>query len=292
MSRRLSALISAFATLLLIVSSVQPAAAAGPQISVVSLSKSSLSRGDSIRVEYRITDDGNGCCNPHDVYVYDPNGAWVTRVQGAKISGTASNSTWRADITIPVNSVGQNQGTPLMAGTYTFRTQTTDSQINWTDLVLLGTASVVVASPSATPRVSASPSATPRVSVTPSATPRVSVTPSATPRVSVTPSATPRTSTTPRATATPAEEIDLEPEEEVYESSIEAKFTNGRTRFVVSGIPSTKYKVEATLRQNKATFSTTTGSSGEVIFRSTRNLKNYKIKLILGTEVVATATVE
>jgi hypothetical protein len=152
MSRKLSALISAFATLLLIVSSVQPAAAAGPQISVVSLSKSSLSRGDSIRVEYRITDDGNGCCNPHDVYVYDPNGAWVTRVQGVRVSGTDANSLWGANITIPVNSVGQNQGTALMAGTYTFKTQTTDSQNNYSDLVLLGTVSVVIGA--AAPQIS------------------------------------------------------------------------------------------------------------------------------------------
>ena len=99
-----------------------------------------------------------------------------------------------------------------MAGTYTFRTQTTDSQINWTDLVLLGTASVVVTSPSPTP--SPVPSPTPSPSSTAGATPG--------------------------ATTPPSEEIDLEPEEEVYEPSIEAKFSNGRTRIVVNGNPNTK----------------------------------------------------
>ena len=241
--------------------SPSPSASApsGPQISVVSLSKSSLSRGDSIRVEYRITDDG-ACCNPHDVYVYDPNGAWVTRVQGTRISGTDSNSLWGANISIPVNSVGQNMGSALTAGRYSFRTQTTDAQNNFSDLVLLGTVSVVVASSTPAPSPAPSPSST--------------------------------AGATPGATTPPSEEIDLEPEEEEYEPSIEAKFSNGRTRIVVNGNPNTKYKVEATLRGNKKTFTITTDSDGELIFRTKSNLKNYNIRLILGKVVLASAKVQ
>jgi hypothetical protein len=127
-----------------------------PQISVVSINKTSLAPGESLRVEYRITDDGQ-CCNPHDVYMYDAAGAWVTRVQGTRISGTSQNGVWAANITVPVNSQGQNQGRPLTAGTYTFRTQTTDAQNNFSDLVLLGSVSVVVSAPTPTPTLSPTP---------------------------------------------------------------------------------------------------------------------------------------
>jgi hypothetical protein len=121
-----------------------------PQISAVSINKTSLAPGESLRVEYRITDDGQ-CCNPHDVYMYDPAGAWVTRVQGTRISGTSQNGVWAANVTVPINSQGQNQGRALTAGTYTFRTQTTDAQNNFSDLVLLGSVSVVVAAPTTSP---------------------------------------------------------------------------------------------------------------------------------------------
>ena len=143
MSRSAKSILSIALSFLIGTGFISPAVAAGPQISVVSISKTSIAPGDSLRVEYRITDDGQ-CCNPHDVYMYDPAGAWVTRVQGTKVSGTDQNSVWGANITVPVNSVGQNQGTALTAGSYTFRTQTTDAQNNYSDLVLLGSVSVVL----------------------------------------------------------------------------------------------------------------------------------------------------
>ena len=115
MSRSAKSFFAIALSFLLASSFVSPAVAAGPQISVVSISKASLSPGDSLRVEYRITDDGQ-CCNPHDVYMYDPSGAWVTRVQGTRVSGTDQNSLWGANITVPVNSVGSNQGVALTAG--------------------------------------------------------------------------------------------------------------------------------------------------------------------------------
>jgi hypothetical protein len=83
--------------------------------------------------------------------MYDPAGAWVTRVQGSRVSGTDQNSVWAANITVPVNSQGQNQGSALTAGTYTFRTQTTDAQNNYSDLVLLGSVSIVVSAPTPAP---------------------------------------------------------------------------------------------------------------------------------------------
>jgi len=150
MALRLKTFISFLISLALTAGFVAPASASGPQITVVSISKSSLSPGESLRVEYRITDDGQ-CCNPHDVYMYDPAGAWVTRVQGSRVSGTDQNSVWAANITVPVNSQGQNQGSALTAGTYTFRTQTTDAQNNYSDLVLLGSVSVVVSAPTPAP---------------------------------------------------------------------------------------------------------------------------------------------
>jgi len=150
MAFRLKTFISFLISLALTAGFVAPASASGPQITVVSISKSSLSPGESLRVEYRITDDGQ-CCNPHDVYMYDPAGAWVTRVQGSRVSGTDQNSVWAANITVPVNSQGQNQGSALTAGTYTFRTQTTDAQNNYSDLVLLGSVSIVVSAPTPAP---------------------------------------------------------------------------------------------------------------------------------------------
>ena len=110
MSRSAKSIFAIALSFLLATGFISPAMAAGPQISVVSISKTSLAPGESLRVEYRITDDGQ-CCNPHDVYMYDPAGAWVTRVQGTRVSGTDANSVWGANITVPVNSVGQNQGT-------------------------------------------------------------------------------------------------------------------------------------------------------------------------------------
>ena len=151
-------------------------------------------------------------------------------------------------------------GSALTAGRYSFRTQTTDAQNNFSDLVLLGTVSVVVASSTPAPSPAPSPSST--------------------------------AGATPGATTPPSEEIDLEPEEEEYEPSIEAKFSNGRTRIVVNGNPNTKYKVEATLRGNKKTFTITTDSDGELIFRTKSNLKNYNIRLILGKVVLASAKVQ
>jgi uncharacterized membrane protein len=88
-----------------------------------------------------------------------------------------------------------------------------------------------------------------------------------------------------------SEEIELEAEEE-YEPFISAKVSFGKTRIVVGGEPKTKYKVEATLRGKKKTFTVTTKTDGEIIFRSSSNLKGYKIRLKLGNKVLATATVK
>ena len=239
MSRKINNVLCALVTLLLVASSIQTASATAPQISVISINKSSVERGDSLVVQYRITDDGS-CCNPHDVYMYDSSGAWVTRVQGSRISGTDQNSTWRADIAVPVNSVGQNSGRALAAGTYSFKTQTTDAQNNYSDLVLLGTVTVTVGTP--TP----SPSPAPTVPGEP----------------------------------------DIEPEED-FVPSVEAKFVNGKTRLFVSGNPNTDYKLQATLRGNRKTYRITTNSDGEVTFRTSRNLRNYTVRLVLDGQIVA-----
>jgi len=219
-----------------------------PQISVISISKSSVARGSSLSVQYRITDDGS-CCNPHDVYVYDPSGAWVTRVQGSRISGTDQNSNWSANISIPVSSVGQNSGRALAAGTYSIKTQTTDSQNNYSDLVLLGTVTVTVTSSTPSPTPTPSPTSSPNLT----------------------------------------DGVDIEPNEE-FLHSVEARFIGGKTRFVVSGNPNTNYKVQASSKGKRKTFSIVTDSDGEIVFKTSRNLRNYNIRLILDGEVLARAT--
>jgi hypothetical protein len=75
--------------------------------------------------------------------------------------------------------------------------------------------------------------------------------------------------------------------EEDTEPYIEAKVVGGKTRFIVGGDPKTKYRVEAVLRGKKKTFTVTTNASGEIAFRSSSNLKNYQVRLLLGTKVLA-----
>ena len=179
--------------------------------------------------------------------MYDPSGAWVTRVQGSRISGTDQNSTWSANITVPVNSVGQNSGRALAAGTYSFKTQTTDLQNNYSDLVLLGTVTVTVTS--STPSPTPSPTSSPNL----------------------------------------PDGVDVEPNEE-FLHSIEARFIGGKTRFVVSGNPNTNYKVQASSKGKRKTFSIVTDSDGEIVFKTSRNLRNYYIRLILDGQVLARAT--
>lgn len=96
MSMRLKTVVGLVLSVILAAGFVAPASASAPVISAVSVSKTSLSPGETVRVEYRITDDGQ-CCNPHDVYMYDPSGAWVTRVQGSRVSGTDQNAVYAAD---------------------------------------------------------------------------------------------------------------------------------------------------------------------------------------------------
>jgi hypothetical protein len=99
------------------------------------------------------------------------------------------------------------------------------------------------------------------------------------------------TSSEPAQVSTPLEEIEVEAEEE-YEPYIEAKVVGGKTRFLISANPKTRYRVEASLRGKKKSFSVVTNSDGEVAFRSSLNLKGYRVKLVYGGQTLISATVE
>ena len=132
-----------------------------------------------------------------------------------------------------------------------------------------------------TPTPTPTPSPTP--SPTPVATPSATVSPSPTP----TPVAAPSATTSPSVKQpTPTEEIEIEAEEDNV-PYIEARVVGGKTRFIVGGDPKTKYRVEATLRGKKKTFTVTTNADGEIAFRSSSNLRNYQVRLLLGTKVLA-----
>jgi hypothetical protein len=132
----------------------------------------------------------------------------------------------------------------------------------------------------ATPTPTPKPTPTPTPSATPTPTPKPTPTP--TPSASATKPASTESTQDP----SPSEEIEVEAEED-SEPYIEAKVVGGKTRFIVGGDPKTKYRVEAVLRGKKKTFTVTTNASGEIAFRSSSNLKNYQVRLLLGTKVLA-----
>jgi hypothetical protein len=103
--------------------------------------------------------------------------------------------------------------------------------------------------------------------------------------------ATPSATASPSAkTPTSTEEIEIEAEEDDV-PYVEAIVVGGKTRFIVGGEPKTKYRVQATLRGKKKTFTVTTNSNGEIAFRSSLNLKKYSVRLLLGSKVLAKTTV-
>jgi hypothetical protein len=126
--------------------------------------------------------------------------------------------------------------------------------------------------------VTATPTPTPTPAPTPASTPTPKPTPSA--------SATKPASTEASQDPTLSEEIEIEAEED-NEPYIEATVVGGKTRFIVGGDPKTKYRVEAVLRGKKKTFTVTTNANGEIAFRSSSSLKNYQVRLLLGTKVLA-----
>jgi hypothetical protein len=142
----------------------------------------------------------------------------------------------------------------------------------------------------ATPTPTPKPTPTPTPSATPTPTPTPSATPTPTPKPTPTPtpsaSATKPTSTGSTQDPSSSEEIEVEAEEDT-EPYIEAKVVGGKTRFIVGGDPKTKYRVEAVLRGKKKTFTVTTNANGEIAFRSSSNLKNYQVRLLLGTKILA-----
>jgi hypothetical protein len=133
---------------------------------------------------------------------------------------------------------------------------------------------------------------TPTPKPTPTPTPKPTPTPTPTPKPTPTPSASATKPTSTESTQDPSssEEIEIEAEED-NEPYIEATVVGGKTRFIVGGEPKTKYRVEATLRGKKKTFTVTTNSNGEIAFRSSLNLKNYSVRLLLGSKVLAKTTV-
>jgi hypothetical protein len=145
-----------------------------------------------------------------------------------------------------------------------------------------------VPTPVATP--TPTPSRVPTPVATPTPTPTRVPTPVATPTPTPSASAKQPTSTDSNQNPSSSEEIEIEAEED-NEPYIEATVVGGKTRFIVGGEPKTKYRVEATLRGKKKTFTVTTNSDGEIAFRSSSNLRSYSVRLLLGTKVLAKTTV-
>ena len=154
---------------------------------------------------------------------------------------------------------------------------------------LAPTTSTPTLTPTPTPKPTPKPTPTPTPTPMPTPMPTPVATPSTSP--SPTPVATPSAKTSPSAKQpTPTEEIEIEAEEDNV-PYVEARVVGGKTRFIVGGEPKTKYRVEATLRGKKKTFTITTYSNGEIAFRSSLNLKNYSVRLLLGNKVLAKTTV-
>jgi hypothetical protein len=145
-----------------------------------------------------------------------------------------------------------------------------------------------IPTPVATP--TPTPSRVPTPVATPTPTPSRVPTPVATPTPTPSASAKQPTSTDTNQNPSSDEEIEIEAEED-NEPYIEATVVGGKTRFIVGGEPKTKYRVQATLRGKKKTFTVTTNSNGEIAFRSSLNLKNYSVRLLLGSKVLAKTTV-
>jgi hypothetical protein len=143
--------------------------------------------------------------------------------------------------------------------------------------------------PTPTPTLSPTPTPTPTLSPTPSLSP--TPTPTPTPSPSPSPVATPgATASSSAKTSTSTEEIEIEAEEDDV-PYVEARVVGGKTRFIVGGEPKTKYRVEATLRGKRKTFTVTTNANGEIAFRNASNLRNYNVRLLLGTKVLAKTVV-
>ena len=130
------------------------------------------------------------------------------------------------------------------------------------------------------------PTPTPKPTPTPTPKPTPTPTPTSTPKPTPSASATKPTSTESTQAPSSSEEIEIEAEED-NEPYIEAVVVGGKTRFIVGGDPKTKYRVEAVLRGKKKTFTVTTNADGEIAFRSSSNLRNYQVRLLLGTKVLA-----
>jgi hypothetical protein len=159
-----------------------------------------------------------------------------------------------------------------------------------TRFVFTSAAVPVTATPTPTPKPAPAP--TPASTPTPTPAPTPASTPAPTPASTPTPKPTPSASATKPASTeasqdpTLSEEIEIEAEED-NEPYIEATVVGGKTRFIVGGDPKTKYRVEAVLRGKKKTFTVTTNANGEIAFRSSSSLKNYQVRLLLGTKVLA-----
>ena len=91
------------------------------------LSNSSIAPGQSFTLSYRITDDV-GCCNPHNAFLYAPNGSTIASASAQRISGTVTDGIYQATFTLPI-SAG--------AGTYTLKSQVTDLTGKYSHLQLL-----------------------------------------------------------------------------------------------------------------------------------------------------------
>lgn len=110
-----------------------------------SFSATTATPGTTITVSYTVIDD-TACCNPHDAYMYDSTGAWVTRAAATKTGGSTTEVNYSVNLTVPSNAT---------AGTYVVKSQTTDLAGKYTPLQELG--SITVTTPTPTPTDAANP---------------------------------------------------------------------------------------------------------------------------------------
>lgn len=94
-----------------------------------SLSKSSLTSGESLTVTYTATDDLGGFA-PHDALVYDQNNNLVLRATATRVSGDSLRATFRSVFALT---------DALPSGQYTVRAQVTDNAGRVSNLQILGT---------------------------------------------------------------------------------------------------------------------------------------------------------
>ena len=93
------------------------------------ITPSAPDRGDEVTVRYSITDDV-GCCGFNIVYLHQPDGIKVDQATGVRVSGTATDGTYEATVTVPAD------GSP---GTWTIRNQVTDLVGRYSNLAVLST---------------------------------------------------------------------------------------------------------------------------------------------------------